>query len=382
MKKWKIALLILLIFGIGISVYVYNSMKYNSQMKESQMKEKIAWDKAQKKNTISAYEEFLEKYPKSKFAHESRSRIESLKKERHPWFRDVKKAKIIIEKKFHVNGKFKHVSINTLPIIWWLEEFVGINVINNKDENSDMIVRVKVSGQIRGAWYGSFGNKEQFAYTGGAINGTISFEVGSNKIEEGFRGEKELESVIRKGSWKDPEDALSSIMESSSFNEKIAILVYKAFGLTPLISAVKSGRYSGDAAEALGKLKDPRAVEPLIEALKDENPDVRASAEKALEKINPKWRETEEAKKWVPVFISDLKSKSLGTREAAVYALGKLKDPRAVEPLIEALKDKEPEVPPNADYALREITGQDFGIDPEKWQKWWGENKGRFIKGK
>jgi hypothetical protein len=151
-------------------------------------------------------------------------------------------------------------------------------------------------------------------------------------------------------------------------------------------------------------------IEVLVEALKDENSSVRGSAAEALEKINPKWRETEEAKKWVPVFISDLKSKSLGTREAAVYALGELKDPRAVEPLIEALKDKdwsvrkravealgklkdpravEPliealkdevwNVRRSAADALQEITGQHFGRDPEKWQKWWEENKGRFI---
>jgi hypothetical protein len=315
MKKWKIALLILLIFGIGISVYVYNS-----QEKEKQEKEKIAWDKAQKKNTISAYEEFLEKYPKSKFAHESRSRIESLKKERHPWFRDVKKAKIIIEEEFYVNGKFKHVSIDT-PITLWLEEFVGINVIKNKDEDSDMIVRVKVSGQIKGAWYGSsfykhFGfpgvPKEQFAYTGGAINGTISFEVGSNKIEESFRGEKELESEITKGSWKDPESALSAIMARASFNEKIAILLYRAFGLTP--------------------------------------------------------------------FISAMKSEDLYVSQNAKYAFLMLKDPRAVDALIEALKDEDWGVRARAAEALREITGQDFGKDPEKWQKWWEKNKGRFIK--
>jgi hypothetical protein len=123
-------------------------------------------------------------------------------------------------------------------------------------------------------------------------------------------------------------------------------------------------------------------IEVLVEALKDENSSVRGSAAEALEKINPKWRETEEAKKWVPVFISDLKSKSLGTREAAVYALGELKDPRAVEPLIEALKDENPDVRERAANALQKITGQNFGENPEEWQKWWEKNKGRFIKGK
>ncbi|MEO0160809.1 MAG: HEAT repeat domain-containing protein [candidate division WOR-3 bacterium] len=39
------------------------------------------------------------------------------------------------------------------------------------------------------------------------------------------------------------------------------------------------------AAEALGKIGDNRAVEPLIAALKDEDSDVRRYAEEALKKI-------------------------------------------------------------------------------------------------
>jgi vesicle coat complex subunit len=122
---------------------------------------------------------------------------------------------------------------------------------------------------------------------------------------------------------------------ASAKDDKVAILIKKL--------KHKDVKIREEAAETLGELKDPRAVEPLIKALKDKDSRVRS--------------------------------------EAAI-ALGKLRDPRAVEPLIEALKDKDPEVPPNADYALREITGQDFGVNPEKWQKWWEENKGRFIKGK
>jgi hypothetical protein len=28
--------------------------------------------------------------------------------------------------------------------------------------------------------------------------------------------------------------------------------------------------------------------------------------------------------------------------------------------------------------ALRKITGRDLGLDPEKWRKWWEENKPKF----
>jgi len=68
-----------------------------------------------------------------------------------------------------------------------------------------------------------------------------------------------------------------------------------------------------DAARALGELEDPRAVEPLIAALKDE---------------------------------------SFSVRKAAAEALGKIGDTRAVEPLSAALKDKDSDVRKAAAEAL------------------------------
>ncbi len=54
------------------------------------------------------------------------------------------------------------------------------------------------------------------------------------------------------------------------------------------------------AAWALGEMRDPRAVEPLIAALKDKDYEVRV---------------------------------------CAAIALGEMRDPRAVEPLIESMED-------------------------------------------
>ena len=126
------------------------------------------------------------------------------------------------------------------------------------------------------------------------------------------------------------------------------------------------------AAEALGEIKDPRAVEPLIFALKDEESGVRSAAAKALGKI--------EDPRAVEPLISALKDKDWDVREAAAEALGEIKDPRAVAPLISALKDKVWNVHKAATKALEKITGQDFGEDQSEWQKWWEENKGRFLK--
>ena len=72
-----------------------------------------------------------------------------------------------------------------------------------------------------------------------------------------------------------------------------------------------------DAAEALGMIGDARAVEPLIQALKDD-------------------------------ISSDV-------REEAAEALGMIGDARAVEPLTQALKDRDSDVREEAALALARI---------------------------
>jgi HEAT repeat protein len=109
------------------------------------------------------------------------------------------------------------------------------------------------------------------------------------------------------------------------------------------------------AARALGEIGDPRAVEPLIATLKNGN----SEAAKALGKIGDP--------RAVEPLIATLKGKNSLTFLAAFDALENL-GPSAVEALIAALKEEEHEA-----FArlLKAITGQDFGIDSNRWEKWW-----------
>jgi len=85
------------------------------------------------------------------------------------------------------------------------------------------------------------------------------------------------------------------------------------------------------AVKGLGRIADPRAVEPLIHALRDEDPQVRKNAVTAL-----KWTQDPRA---VEPLIGVLKDEVQEVREGAVQALGRLRDPRAVDPLIGVLRD-------------------------------------------
>jgi HEAT repeat protein len=87
----------------------------------------------------------------------------------------------------------------------------------------------------------------------------------------------------------------------------------------------------------LGKIKDRRAIGPLIFALLDSEKIVQNAAWNSLDAIDPNWAESEEARKRVPDFISALKENDENLRITAVRALGKIKDARAVGPLISTL---------------------------------------------
>jgi HEAT repeat protein len=126
------------------------------------------------------------------------------------------------------------------------------------------------------------------------------------------------------------------------------------------------------AAEILGRLKDPRAIGPLIVALPDEDPEVNKAVFEALKSF-PGWEKSDAAKSLVPKLIEALRDENPWVRLSAAEALGKIKDPRAVEPLIAALKD-----PLSRDYvaeALEEITGEKLGRNFWKWQKWFEEQR-------
>jgi HEAT repeat protein len=146
--------------------------------------------------------------------------------------------------------------------------------------------------------------------------------------------------------------------------------------LEPLIAILKdTGQYyvvRSDSAKALGTINDTRAAEALIATLKDGNSCVRWHAAEALGKMNDPAA--------VEFLIAALKDEDEDVRERTARALGKIGDRRAVEPLLTALKDAHQRVQWGVQWALKKITGKDFGEDHGKWQKWWEQNKGNFLK--
>jgi HEAT repeat protein len=134
-----------------------------------------------------------------------------------------------------------------------------------------------------------------------------------------------------------------------------------------------------DAAKALGDIEDVKAVEALIQALKDTADSVRYEAATALERLG--WKpgdDTEKAhyliakREWddlvglggpaVESLIQALKNEDPDVRTEAADALRKIGEP-AVEPLIKALKDENRDVREVAAECLGEI-GDARAVEP------------------
>jgi HEAT repeat protein len=108
------------------------------------------------------------------------------------------------------------------------------------------------------------------------------------------------------------------------------------------------------AAYLLGQTKNPRAIQPLIEALADFDKSVREQATLALSSIG---------KAAIEQLTAAMKEKKWETRYRAAEALGKIADERAVQPLIKALKDNRDHVRYMAAKGLREL-GDSDAIEP------------------
>lgn len=116
------------------------------------------------------------------------------------------------------------------------------------------------------------------------------------------------------------------------------------------------------AAETLGLVRDIRAVEPLLAALRYvgsgfDAPGVGASeaAARALDEIEPKWRKGGPATRAIPELIAALGDRETEARAGAAFALGQIRDPRAAGPLIQTLSDGDAFVRACAAWALGQI---------------------------
>ena len=79
--------------------------------------------------------------------------------------------------------------------------------------------------------------------------------------------------------------------------------------------------------------------------------------------IDHKWQKSNEAKLAVLSLIDALKDKDIKVRPEAAWALGEIREKRALEPLLDALKDESLSMRTSAANALKKITGKDYDYE-------------------
>ncbi len=91
--------------------------------------------------------------------------------------------------------------------------------------------------------------------------------------------------------------------------------------LAPLLLEDRDADVREAAAGALGELGAPSAIEPLVEALKDQTSGVRKAAKLALEKIDPAWMDSSQARVAIDKLASFLDNKNPDVRYAVADLL-------------------------------------------------------------
>ena len=127
--------------------------------------------------------------------------------------------------------------------------------------------------------------------------------------------------------------------------------------LKPIVDSLKDEEWPvrSAAAQALGEFKEASTIEQLIEVLKDSDSGVRRSAARALGSFPSDPRIVEP-------LISLLSDESAAVRQDVIHVLGKIHDPRVVPALIEAAKDKDRYIRAYAVQVLGE-TGNPQALD-------------------
>jgi len=95
--------------------------------------------------------------------------------------------------------------------------------------------------------------------------------------------------------------------------------------------------------QALEKIRDPRAIQPLIDSLKDTSPKRIADALRSIELGS------------FEALIEALKNEDSRIRLGAIMALGQMKNLDALEPLTKAAEDKDPTVKQFAKSSIHRI---------------------------
>jgi hypothetical protein len=165
------------------------------------------------------------------------------------------------------------------------------------------------------------------------------------------------------------------LLERIAWNE-----IVQSWGAERLVAALndKDPHIQASAEKAIAVIKRA-TVAAWSAALQDEAPAVRYKAVQALEDL-PKDMKDHRVFEQI---TSALKDQDQDVRHAAHLALQHSEDPRAIQPLIDALRDETWDGRLVAASLLEELTGRNLGVDSTDAAKWEGIiDRGNYDQGR
>jgi hypothetical protein len=289
--------------------------------------ETISFENAVNAGSIEALEDFLQVFPQSNHSDRAREKYrELLLQERHPAFRDVKKAAVVVSQQYEGGKDIDEPRFRSIAEGWL--KCIGIDIVGEHDKYRDAVLKIEVSGKLQCAEYQTTvkfkpSNTETAIQNvsvnlycpAGIIDITISLESIRTKtlLTEEIRYEKRGLPLLINPSTSVLSEALH--WSKGSFTSTMPVLMKKAFGIH-IISAglrfigtgenddywVRSGLIS-----CLSRTRDTQAV-PILIGLS-------------------KYRDNSD----------DPNKAEFSARLIAIWLLGEIRDKRAIGVLREAL---------------------------------------------
>ncbi len=298
-------------------------------------------------------------------------------KEELEQLRAAKTAQILLEENY---GSAKNIKLHLKET---LEKLLLPAGLKHVESGADIIIQVTLSGRALSSYYSRSGSRisvgGQTGYSGASVSGKVYLKKGERWFfKESFSGRVSPSASISQGTYHTPSSApFKEAFSKSSFRKQVmkilswinknsnallalylksddlrirqeaAILLGDAgvsdgTAVSSLAAALedKSPIVQVEVVKSLGKLAEPKSIEPLLNRLVAPSGTVRKAVVKALDNLDPGWRESEACKNLIPSFLLALKSERPGIRQGAAEIFGEINYQPALKPLIAVMIDE------------------------------------------
>jgi hypothetical protein len=337
------------------------------------------WQTAQRRDTISAYVQFLARHPSGEIAQRAQDRLQTLR----TVLQGLKTVRFVVHETYVAGPADEQIDGLHLPLstaIAGLLTGVDVEVVVAPDAQADGELRLRVEGRALRKTYAPTDERAlttrgtlTLQYAGADLRGLIALRGPDELLyEHAFSGRATPPDQLGSERYPTPSDAPFAELFETTLLPVAARMVGDLYGAQSLLPVLRDGKPPNKraAVTALGLLADSTATLALIEALsKTANFELKGAIIIALGRIGDD--------RATPMLIQALlKAFDISLREHAAEALGLIGAEAAIDALIESLVKDAPSVRLQVVRSLRRITGESFGDDADAWWGWWEISQG------